>query len=414
MYVLGLADKREILELYRIISAKTKKVIVFCKTFFSRDLFEFIGENNVDLIELFNLEEIKNIKKVYTSYMDLTDAVKYKLKNLNSECLYISTSINPLSGDFVVQEMDKPLCINLQNIENIINKTLKLKYDFNYQLPYFKQLDFFYYYYHFEHLNYDMNFIIPNIPSIFVDDIKNKIGNGYWIAVSDTANILSYIPEKILNLTLFDLLWSVMIKLRYNCQWDRVQTSESIKNHLIEEAYEVLDSIEKQDYTKFKSELGDLLLQVIFHSQIQSDFKNFNFYDVVKSLVDKLIIRHPHVFTENKTQDIDKILVDWEKIKAKENKNNKNAIDIPKSMPSLLKMYLLYRKIKRLKIESYFDNFMRQIIRENFAAEHQQILLKLHEFYMNQSENFENILNKLTEIVIVRFKAPESQEIKEL
>ncbi|MCS7165183.1 MAG: MazG nucleotide pyrophosphohydrolase domain-containing protein [Candidatus Calescibacterium sp.] len=411
MYILGLADKKQILELYKIISTKIKKVVVFCKSFFLPDFLQSINENNIELTELFNIEEVKKIREIYPSYMDLIDAIRYKIKNIDSVWLYISTSINPLSSDFVAQEIDKPVCINSISVENIINRTLEFKHDFSYQLPYFKQLDFFYYHYHFQDLSYGMNFIIPNVPGMYVEDIKDK---GYCVKASDAADIFSFIPEKVLTVTLFDLLWSVMIKLRYSCQWDKVQTSESIRNHLIEEAYEVLDSIEKNDPTKFKTELGDLLLQVIFHSQIQSDFKNFNFYDVVRSLVDKLISRHPHVFTENKTQDIEKILVDWEKIKIKENKTKVNTVDIPKSMPSLLKMYLLYRKVKRLKTESKFDNFVRKLIHDNFTGETQQILLKLHEFYINHSESFENILNNLAEIIMTRFNELESQEVRDL
>ncbi|MFN3478404.1 MAG: MazG nucleotide pyrophosphohydrolase domain-containing protein, partial [bacterium] len=191
---------------------------------------------------------------------------------------------------------------------------------------------------------------------------------------------------------------SVMIRLRYNCQWDREQTSQSIKNHLIEEAYEVWDAIQKGDINKFKSELGDLLLQVIFHSQINSDFKNFNFYDVLKTLVQKLIDRHPHVFNINEIHsNIEKILVDWEKNKAKENKEV--LVDIPKSMPSLLKLYLLYRKIKRLKMLEKFNDFINQKL-EIFDPSEKQILQTIYSFYLHNSQNLEEVINKFVDKLI--------------
>ncbi|MCS6955818.1 MAG: hypothetical protein NZM44_05630, partial [Candidatus Calescibacterium sp.] len=231
------------------------------------------------------------------------------------------------------------------------------------------------------------------------------------VSISNMANIYSYISNEILGKTLLDVLWGVMIKLRYNCQWDKIQTSQSIRNHLIEEAYEVLDSVEKGDNKKFMIELGDLLLQVIFHSQIQSDFKNFNFYDVLKSLVDKLIIRHPHVFTEDKTQDLDKILIDWEKTKAKDEKK----IDIPDSMPSLLKMYLLYRKIKRLKSEVWFDDFVKEILENKYQTEGlvYKILLALHEFYLKTTENFESVLNNFVNDTVFHINEFKSIEIRD-
>jgi len=350
---------------------------------------------------------------LFKGYIDFTDFLKINLSSilgsLSKLSLYISISPDPLATDPVVQELKSDTIIKFVDLKNILNKVLGFSYEFYYQsLDYvIKYVDFFYLF--FGNLgeidSYKMNFLVFNVPS-FYSNLFDKLTK-----ISDIANIFVYLPEKLIQKTLIDYLHSVMIKLRYNCQWDRIQTSESIKNHLVEEAYEVLDAVEKSDKDKFKFELGDLLLQIIFHSQIQSDFKNFNFYDVLSALVEKLIRRHPHIFTEEKTEDLEKILVDWEKTKEKENKGN--LIELPKSAPSLLKLYLLYRKIKRLRLESQFDqnfkNFLPNISlllidntnKENIDNNEDKLLsstiLSIHKFYLSSNYNLESILNNFVE-----------------
>lgn len=117
-------------------------------------------------------------------------------------------------------------------------------------------------------------------------------------------------------------LLDIIRKLRSSegCPWDQIQTSDSIKMCVIEEAYEVLDAINRNNRNDLKEELGDLLLQVIFQSQINSEENNFNFDDVVNGICNKLIRRHPHVFGLEKIDNVNDVLKKWEEIK-KEEKN---------------------------------------------------------------------------------------------
>jgi tetrapyrrole methylase family protein/MazG family protein len=125
-----------------------------------------------------------------------------------------------------------------------------------------------------------------------------------------------------------DQLIKVMAVLRGpgGCPWDKKQDYYSIKENIIEEAYEVVEALEKNDIPAFKEELGDLLLQVVFESQIAYEKNDFNLGDVAKVLREKLIRRHPHVFAELDVSGSDEVLKNWEKIKQKE-KGKKNQLN---------------------------------------------------------------------------------------
>jgi ATP diphosphatase len=142
-------------------------------------------------------------------------------------------------------------------------------------------------------------------------------------------------------------LLKIMADLRdtdNGCPWDKKQSFESIAAYTVEEAYEVADAIERKDMNDLKSELGDLLFQVVFHSQMASEQNQFDFADVVNAINDKLIRRHPHVFGDDETKDEAKLYRDWEKHKKKErahkNQSSENKqpgyLDgITSSMPAL-------------------------------------------------------------------------------
>ncbi len=138
---------------------------------------------------------------------------------------------------------------------------------------------------------------------------------------------------------LFEELVQVMAVLRgpNGCPWDKAQTHESIKRNTIEEAYEVASAIEENNPEKLCEELGDLLLQVVFHAQMASEANRFNIYDVLEGLVQKLIGRHPHVFGERKVETPEQALAQWESMKANEREQSSMSLmdGLAWSLPSL-------------------------------------------------------------------------------
>lgn len=138
---------------------------------------------------------------------------------------------------------------------------------------------------------------------------------------------------------LFEQLVWVMSELRgpNGCPWDKAQTHESIKRNTIEEAYEVASAIEEGNSEKLKEELGDLLLQVVFHAQMASEANRFDISDVVRELVKKLIERHPHVFGSKQVETPQQALAQWESIKASERRKAGSLMDgLAWSLPSLM------------------------------------------------------------------------------
>ena len=144
-----------------------------------------------------------------------------------------------------------------------------------------------------------------------------------------------------------------LLRSENGCPWDHGcrQTNESIKMSVIEEAYEVLEAINSKNIDNFKEELGDLLLQIIFHSQICSEKNLFTFEDVVEEICKKLIRRHPHVFGDEKITNVDEVLKNWNKIKKEEKKKTSTEIvpfdDIPKSLPALFYSYKVQKEASK-------------------------------------------------------------------
>jgi MazG family protein len=150
-------------------------------------------------------------------------------------------------------------------------------------------------------------------------------------------------------------LLKVMAKLRSpkGCPWDREQTHWTLRRHAIEEVYELIDAIEACDDHEMAEELGDLLLQVIFHCQLARERGAFDFERVARHLVDKLIRRHPHVFGTTKVKNVDEVWANWEKIKTAEKHGTKHARHsafdgIPKHLPALLRAEKLVKKAKKV------------------------------------------------------------------
>lgn len=156
----------------------------------------------------------------------------------------------------------------------------------------------------------------------------------------------------------FDDLVQLMAKLRApdGCPWDRKQTHESLKPYLVEEAYEVLEAIDHTDITRLREELGDVLLQVIFHAQIGTEEEKFSIEDIIHALAEKLVRRHPHVFgTADQKQEslnAEDVKVRWEQIKRNEREEKgqgSSALEgVPKTLPALLRAYQVQARAARV------------------------------------------------------------------
>jgi uncharacterized protein YabN with tetrapyrrole methylase and pyrophosphatase domain len=154
-----------------------------------------------------------------------------------------------------------------------------------------------------------------------------------------------------------DQLLQVMARLRSptGCPWDREQDHQSLRWHAVEEVYELLDAIESRDDHELEEELGDLLLQVVFHCQLAKERGAFNFEQVAQHITDKLIRRHPHVFGRLKVKTVDQVWANWEKIKRAEKQGTHrarpSALDgIPGHLPALLRAEKLVKKARRAKL----------------------------------------------------------------
>ncbi|HAM70074.1 MAG TPA: MazG family protein [Verrucomicrobiales bacterium] len=154
-----------------------------------------------------------------------------------------------------------------------------------------------------------------------------------------------------------DDLLSVMARLRSptGCPWDREQDHLTLRFHAVEEVYELMDAIEAGDDHEMLEELGDLLLQVVFHCQMADERKAFDFEKVTRNLVEKLVRRHPHVFGDAKAKDVDAVWAQWEKIKRSEKKgtprDRASALDgVPRHLPALLRAEKLVKKARKAGI----------------------------------------------------------------
>ena len=153
-----------------------------------------------------------------------------------------------------------------------------------------------------------------------------------------------------------DLL-RVMARLRSptGCPWDREQDHMTLRRHAIEEVYELIDAIEARDDHEMAEELGDLLLQVVFHCQLARERRAFDFDKVCRLLVEKLVRRHPHVFGRTRVKNVDEVWANWEKIKKAEKQGTPHArpsaLDgIPKHLPALLRAEKLLKKAGKAKL----------------------------------------------------------------
>lgn len=145
----------------------------------------------------------------------------------------------------------------------------------------------------------------------------------------------------------FQRLIGIMDDLRTKCPWDREQTFESIRPLTIEETYELSEGILEKDYNLIRKELGDLLLHIVFYSKIAEEDNRFDIVDVINSLCDKLIYRHPHIYGNVKVNDASEVVENWEQLKIKEKDGNKTVLSgVPTALPALIKANRIQEKVR--------------------------------------------------------------------
>ena len=221
----------------------------------------------------------------------------------------------------------------------------------------------------------------------------------------------------------FKELYEIVKRLRVECPWDREQTNDSIKAATIEEAYEVVEAIDEKNYVEVKKELGDLLLHIIFHSVIAGEGNHFKLEDVIDSISEKLIRRHPHVFGNVTIDNAEEVKRNWESIKLTEGRDSVLE-GVPKMLPALQRAHRLQEKAAKVgfdweKKEDVWKKVIEEI-EEMHVSEKQESLEELENeigdvfFALVNYARFlgihpENALRKTNEKFIRRFNYVEEQ-----
>ena len=194
------------------------------------------------------------------------------------------------------------------------------------------------------------------------------------------------------------------------CPWDREQDHQSLRWHAVEEVYELVDAIESKDDHELTEELGDLLLQVVFHCQLGRERKAFSFETVARHITDKLIRRHPHVFGELKVKDVDQVWANWEKIKRAEKHGTRHArpsaLDgIPKHLPALLRAEKLLKKARHAKLPIETPR-RRRLMRGDVG----KALFELAAYAQSKGWSAEELLRSTTKQIENRLRRAEARQ----
>lgn len=236
------------------------------------------------------------------------------------------------------------------------------------------------------------------------------------------------------KLQAFDRLLTIMDELRLNCPWDKKQTMESLRHLTIEETYELSDAILEKDLEEVKKELGDLMLHNVFYARIGSEKGAFDIADVLHSVCEKLIVRHPHIYGDVEAKDEKAVRENWEKIKLKEKGNEKRSVlgGVPKSLPALVKAMRIQEKARGVgfdwenpeqvwaKVEEELDEFKAEynVEKENMdiekaRAEFGDLLFSLVNYARFVDINPEEALERTNKKFIKRFKYLEDESGKD-
>ena len=216
---------------------------------------------------------------------------------------------------------------------------------------------------------------------------------------------------------LFERLLDIMHRLRGpgGCPWDREQTPTSLKPYLLEEAYEVLEAIEVGDAGALRDELGDLLLQVVFHAEVAAERGDFAMADVLARLIDKMVRRHPHVFGEARAETSDQVVAQWEAIKQREAETEgqpRSVIaGVPRALPALLRAQRMQGKAAREEQVQEAAAALAEGERERVQEELGDVLFSLVNVARLSSIDAEDALQRAIEKFQRRFTIMESELI---
>lgn len=220
-------------------------------------------------------------------------------------------------------------------------------------------------------------------------------------------------------------LLKIMDELREQCPWDKKQTIDSLRHLTIEETFELSDAILKNDLTEIKKELGDLLLHIVFYSRIAGETGAFSIREVIDSLCEKLIYRHPHIYGDTKADTPEKVAQNWEQLKQKEKGGNKSVLSgVPNSMPALLKAYRIQEKARAVgfdwekpeqvydKVKEELSEFEAEVSQKNQAnaeKEFGDLLFSLINYARFLNINPEDALEQTNQKFITRFAHMETR-----
>ena len=164
----------------------------------------------------------------------------------------------------------------------------------------------------------------------------------------------------------FDRLQNIMNDLRVNCPWDKKQTIHTLRQLTIEEMYELVDAITDQNWNGIKEELGDLLLHIVFYATIANEEKQFDIHQVIEQVCNKLVFRHPHIYSNVKAEDEEAVKRNWENLKLKEGKKTILG-GVPKSLPALIKALRIQEKAKQVGFEWKVTSQVKSKLMEELA-----------------------------------------------
>ncbi len=180
------------------------------------------------------------------------------------------------------------------------------------------------------------------------------------------------------KLDAFGRLLDIMDDLREKCPWDRKQTLQSLRHLTLEEVYELSDALLVEDLQEIKKELGDVLLHLVFYAKIGSEKKAFDIADVINSLNEKLIFRHPHIYGDAEVQDEEEVKQNWEKLKLKEG-NTSVLSGVSKGTPSMIKAFRIQEKVKGVGFEFHDAEDAWKKVDEELAEFHAETQLEKKE-----------------------------------